>query len=481
MLIIPFEKTVDWKHPPWMTFCLMLVCLLVFTFYQGKDSRLMNSAVEAYLNAGLDRLEAPAYEDYLQRRIRLEDENLHDQLAAFRQAVEQDYRLGIAVALLSDRAFYGYLQDNRDLIWTAAERQQWQTTRVAIQHNQIERISANELGLVPAEMSLYSLITYQFLHGGWGHLIGNMVFLFLLGFTVERALGPVRYLLAYLACGALSGVIYTLFTLGSTVPLVGASGSISGLMGMYVAFFGARRIRFFYFLVVYFNFFRAPALTLLPVWFAKELFDYWTSTNSGVAYLAHAGGLAAGAALVFLLRRNWMQVSETFYEPEQEEQDQQFAREYGKAMAALGRMDFQQAQQQFAGLWREHPQRPVLLEHLYQLAKLRPDQPEYRERALELLHLRLKLQQPDKAVAVWQEYMEQAEDQQPLAPVEHNRVLFAALREDDLKTAEKAFERIRRSGQQDLIHEAGRLLVDEFNKRQMGPKANEYRALLKTL
>ena len=78
---------------------------------------------------------------------------------------------------------------------------------VDIEEQWISRMSAFQLGLVPSDLSLYTLITYQFLHGGWGHIIGNLLFLFLLGFTVERALGPGKFLVAYLVCGALSGLV----------------------------------------------------------------------------------------------------------------------------------------------------------------------------------------------------------------------------------------------------------------------------------
>lgn len=481
MLIIPFERNLDWRRPPWMTFALMLACFLVFVFYQGKDPRLLQTALKDYLAVNLDALEAPAYEEFLERQIRLHGETRHQDLEQVRELRKAGERTRLAMTLLTDRDFYEYLGDNRDLIWTVAEREHWSRYRVPIQEQQISRLSYYEMGLVPAETSLYTLITYQFLHGGWGHLIGNMVFLFLLGFTVERALGPARYLLAYLLCGALSGVIYSLFTLGSKVPLVGASGSISGLMGMYVAFYGMQRIRFFYFILFYFSFFRAPALALLPVWLGKELFHYWTDQYSGVAYLAHAGGLVAGALMVYLLRRSWLQVPESFYEPEESEQDQQFSEAYGKALEAVARMDFGQARRQFESLYQAHPERTVLLEHLYQLAKLRPDLADYRQYAVALLHEYLRQKQPQKVVALWQEYLQLAEAQQPLAPEEHNRVLFAALREDDLKTAEKAFERLRQTGHQELVREAGRLLVDEFSKRQMGPKAHEYQALLNSL
>src|SRR5690606_35880873 len=129
-----------------------------------------------------------------------------------------------------------------------AQRAEWLARRVPIQEELIGRLSAFRFGLVPARLDVYTLVTYQFLHGGWGHIIGNLLFLCLLGYTVEKALGPGRFLLAYLVCGVLSGLMYTGFSLGSQVPLVGASGSISGLMGMYVAIYGLRKIRFFYFI-----------------------------------------------------------------------------------------------------------------------------------------------------------------------------------------------------------------------------------------
>lgn len=482
MLIIPAEKKVDWKHPPWMTFALMLVCLLAFLMYQGKDPELTEDAVRTYLDAELDRLEAPLYQDYLEREISLKGNTDLQQLLDWVEYLEAEGdRVGLASLMLSDQAFYRYLQDNRDLVMNSRERSLWQPEREQIQEQYISRLSAYEAGLMPSDLNFYSLITYQFLHGGWDHLIGNMVFLFLLGFTVEKALGPGRYLLAYLLCGVVAGLTHAAFHWGEATTLVGASGSIAGLMGMYVAFFGLKKIRFFYYLGVYFNYFRAPALVILPIWVGKEMYHHWASGGDGIAYLAHAGGLVAGAALILLLGKGWFQARESFYEPEEEEKDQAFTAEYAKAMDALSRMDFALARQRFETLWLAHPDRPVILEHLYHLDKLRPDQPAYRDRAVALMHQYLRLQQPENLLRTWQEYLELAEPSQPLAPEEHNRVLFAALRGDDLKVAEKAFARVRASGSAEMVREAGRLLADEFSKRQMEPKANEYRMLLKSL
>ncbi|MBL1274385.1 MAG: rhomboid family intramembrane serine protease [Oceanospirillales bacterium] len=479
MLIIPAENAVNWKRPPWVTLGLMFTCLLVFLFYQGGDSRKLEQAVDTYVDSGLPLLEGPAYEDYLQRKIRFEGEDeLVFELQRFQKLRAEDEDFWLAVSLLMDREFYQYLLQNRDVIWAPADRVRWLEKRTLIEETYIQRLSAQQLGLIPAQLSLYTLVTYQFLHGGWGHIIGNLVFLFLLGFTVEKALGPGRFLLAYLVCGALSGVVFTVFSLRSHIPLVGASGSISGLMGMYVAIYGLQRIRFFYFLGVYFNYFRAPALAILPVWLGKEIYDYWFAGATGVAYMAHAGGLLAGAGLVWLLGKSWLQVREEFFEPEEDEQDDRFTTSYAQAMASLGRMDFDLARRQVEALREHYPDRPILLEHLYNLAKLRPDLPEYLSRTRELMNGNLSRGQPEQMIAVWQEYLSKGESYHPLAAEDHNRVLFASLKQHDLKAAEKAFERLRSADDLLLTNEACRLLAEEFEKLQMEPKARHYRQLL---
>ncbi|MGO1461438.1 MAG: rhomboid family intramembrane serine protease [Marinobacter sp.] len=479
MLIIPAENAVNWKRPPWVTLGLMLACVLVFLFYQGADSRKLEQAVETYVSSGLLQLEGPAYEDYLQRKIRFEGQDeLAVELQQFQELRAQNESFWVSANLLMDREFYQYLRQNRDVLWAPTERSFWSEQRATIEETYIQRLSAQQLGLIPAKLSLYTLVTYQFLHGGWGHIIGNLVFLFLLGFTVEKALGPGRFLLTYLVCGALSGAVFTAFSLGSYVPLVGASGSISGLMGMYVGIYGLQKIRFFYFLGVYFNYFRAPALAVLPVWLGKEIYDYWFAGATGVAYMAHAGGLVAGAGLVWLLGKSWLQVREEFFEPEEEEQDQRFITGYAQSMASLGRMDFDLAKQQFEGLREHYPDRLILSEHLYNLAKLRPDLPEYLARTRERMNDALSRRQPEQMIATWQEYLSKGESYHPLAAEDHNRVLFASLKQQDLKAAEKAFERLRGANDPLLTTEACRLLAEEFEKLEMAPKARHYRQLL---
>ncbi|MGB2110084.1 MAG: rhomboid family intramembrane serine protease, partial [Marinobacter vinifirmus] len=242
---------------------------------------------------------------------------------------------------------------------------------------------------------------------------------------------------------------------------------------------GLQKIRFFYFLGVYFNYFRAPAIAMLPVWLGKEIYDYWFAGATGIAYMAHAGGLLAGAALVWLLGKSWLQVKEEFFEPEPEQQDEQFTRGYAQAMASVGRMEFDLARRQFEALRENYPDRTVLLEHLYQLAKLRPDLPEYRDLARTLMADAMNRRQPEQMLEVWNEYLSKGEAHHPLAVEDHNRVLFTSLKNHDLKAAEKAFERMRLKAEPDMVQEACRLLLAEFEKLQMEPKARHYRQLLR--
>ncbi|GAA5217673.1 rhomboid family intramembrane serine protease [Corallincola platygyrae] len=160
--------------------------------------------------------------------------------------------------------------------------------------------SAYRFGLIPNDMNYYELLTYQFLHGDTMHLLGNMVFLSIFGFALEKRLGSLGFLFLYLATGVLSGLGFALLHLHSSTPLVGASGAISGLMGIYLAVYGIKKREYFALLGPFVGTFRAPAYFLLPVWLGQELISEYT-TEDNVAYMAHAFGLMFGVLLYLIL------------------------------------------------------------------------------------------------------------------------------------------------------------------------------------
>ncbi len=157
-------------------------------------------------------------------------------------------------------------------------------------------------GYRPAAASLTDLFVSMFLHGGFLHLAGNMLFLWIYGDNVERRLGSVRYLLWYLTTGAAATLFHAAFDSGSDIPLVGASGAISGILGFYFAWFPRNQVRLLFLLPPFLmNVFEVPARIVLGLYLvADNLLPFLLADGGGVAHGAHIGGFLAGAAAAFL-------------------------------------------------------------------------------------------------------------------------------------------------------------------------------------
>lgn len=147
-----------------------------------------------------------------------------------------------------------------------------------------------------------TLITSMFLHGGWLHLLGNVWFLWVFGNNVEDAMGHGRFALFYLLCGLTAAAAQVVVDPGSSTPMVGASGAISGVMGAYALFYPRVRIHTLVVLVVLFFRIAIPAWVMLGYWFFLQLLGSNTGEVGGVAFAAHVGGFAAGALLCLPFR-----------------------------------------------------------------------------------------------------------------------------------------------------------------------------------
>ena len=152
--------------------------------------------------------------------------------------------------------------------------------------------------LFPAKNVLLAVLTSMFLHGGLAHLGGNMLFLWIFGNNIEDRLGHVRYLLFYLAAGVVATVAHIAVQPSSTVPVVGASGAIAGVMGAYLIWFPKARITTLF--IFFFILFRqVQARWVLALWFLSQFF---INPNEGVAWVAHVGGFVFGVLIGLLVR-----------------------------------------------------------------------------------------------------------------------------------------------------------------------------------
>ena len=155
--------------------------------------------------------------------------------------------------------------------------------------------------------SLVTALLSLFLHGGWAHVIGNMVFLWVFGDNVEDRLGHGRYILFYLLSGLAATLGHALAEPHSVMPAIGASGAISGVLGAYVFMFPRARVVTAVVLVIFVRIVELPALVYLPLWFVMQLFSGIAAVSTheasagGVAWFAHIGGFIAGPILALLL------------------------------------------------------------------------------------------------------------------------------------------------------------------------------------
>jgi membrane associated rhomboid family serine protease len=157
--------------------------------------------------------------------------------------------------------------------------------------------------VLTGQSAWYTPVTSMFLHGGWLHLIGNMWFLWLFGNNVEDSMGHGRYLAFYLLSGVAAAGVQTYMNPASVVPMVGASGAISGIMGAYVVLYPRVRVHMLVVLVIFVTRIVVPAYLMLGYWFLLQLLGgSAASGEGGVAFWAHFGGFVAGALLISLFK-----------------------------------------------------------------------------------------------------------------------------------------------------------------------------------
>lgn len=437
MVILPTEKRFDWQHVPLVLMALVFFNLAVFFFYQIGDERKLEEVYDLYQAGELFSIEWPLYHDYLNSvgKGEIAEELLYH--------IGEGFEADISYLILSDVGFNRYLSENfRDLV-PDAQYARWSATRPLI-NPIIESISTFRLGLVPDRLSIIDVFAYQFLHGDIMHLLGNMFFLLVCGFAVEAAIGHWRFLAFYLVAGIVAGLSHALVDLNSSDPLIGASGSISGVMAMYLGVFRLRKIEFFYWFFIFVGYFRAPALLMLPIYVGKELFDFISSDGDNVAYMAHAGGFVAGALMIGIsLKLHPQTINAEYVEKDQTDDNYQEKNEYQEKLdivfKALESFQFAAALKAVNAMIKEYGIDFQLAAIRYNLAKIK--KPEgYRQWVTELLNQKTRdRNELAKMQMAWQENPDISQQ------IDDNQALDLAFRfsnKEQFLTAEAIFKRI---------------------------------------
>ena len=371
MLVIPVSRSPDWRHPPLITLLLILINTLIFFGLQSGDEQREARARQYYAASTLPQLELPRYIRHL------EETGQSRQAAQATKALENKRWWRLQYAMEADEGFMKRLRAGQIITPSDSDYASWQRQR-----NEYDRLQSRSIverfGFKPAAPTLSGLIGHMFLHGSFDHLLGNMAILFIVGYLVEETLGKRRYLLFYLISGIGAAGFDWLFNGDRLAPGIGASGALSGVMAMFVALYGLQKIRFFYWAFVYFDFFKAPAIIVLPFWMANELYQYFFNHGSHINYMAHFGGLATGATLIAAQR--WLS-KKPMAAPKQEAAIDPLPGQLARIDALLGALKIDDARQSLRKLAEARPQDIGILNRYYKVARNAPANDDYHHAA----------------------------------------------------------------------------------------------------
>ena len=377
MLIIPLTGALSKKNPPIVTIGIIAVCCFVFLVIQSGDRRKHEQAQEFYFDSGLYKIELSAYFTYLST-------TKQDKRAEALAKKENWSRQAIVVwyqRMMQDAEFQAKLLNDEIIRGDQQGFPEWKQLRTQYE-DILSRVVAVRYGFRPAFPTYFTPFTYMFLHGGFGHLLGNMIFLWLVGCALEVGCGRVLYAGLYLLTGVLAVGLYHLVYITSTVPLIGASAAIAGLMGAYTLLYGRRKIKVFYSLGFYFNYTRVPALVLLPLWIGNECFQLFFGGASEVAYVAHLGGLASGAVLGFVGKKCLGAAMEPQAAPQDSREEQVSLLD--EALEKLGKLDMDGARVLLERVLEKDPGNTKALAHLFHIDKLHPESEQFHATASRL-------------------------------------------------------------------------------------------------
>lgn len=460
MLIIPIQNKPDWRRPPLVCFLLIALNLLVFVFYQGGDEARWQAAEEYYFSSDLPEFEEQRFLVYINEE--------HPEWRLQADAQGQDF---VYSELLGNTEFHRWLLPQL----RAEDEEEWLAQRQEFARLR-DRLSSFALGLTPAEPSAAGLFGHMFLHGSWDHLIGNMVFLLLFGLSVELALGGRWFAGLYVVGGLAAAGLHMAMEAGSHAPMVGASGAVSAIMGMFVAIYGVRKLRFFYSLGFVFGEFSAPALLVLPLWLGKELFGYFYG-DASIAYWAHTGGLIAGfvTALILISRRP---VEETL--PQAEEESTPESRALARTEKLQNEGKLLEASQAASAAIRQHPQSLPLIQRAIELTAAAPESEAHHRANLALFALAGDSHTDARAISTgYHRYLQST--QKPLALNAKACLLLArrAAQEKDWQWLEELLRRLHRlEVKHPLLQRLGMALVNHYRRVGEEQRAREMMRLV---
>jgi membrane associated rhomboid family serine protease len=396
MFIIPLIGKISWRNPPSVTIVIILLNCMVFFLFQAGESEKQYKTSYFYLDSGLAAIEVPRYVAYREGQFH-EPADSSDP-----QQFDEDTLVRYYREMEQDLPFLAKLNNDEIIVPSDPQYDRWKYLRSKYDQKRSEIISL-QYGFRPAYKSILTAFTYMFLHGSTGHLFGNMVFLWIVGCMLEMGLSRLLYGGLYLCSGLVAAGVFGLVYMNSTIPVVGASGAIAGLMGAFAVLFGKKKVKIFYYLGFYFNYLKIPAIILLPIWIGNEFYQLFFGSTSNVAYMAHIGGLMGGALLSLAILKYCLPLNKGVFD---ETPEDEIAPLMEKALTHIAELDMEAAKQLLDQVLVKDPENIDALTHLFNIYKLDPESDQFHQTAKRLIfQLSRNYNTYEKADKFYREYI----------------------------------------------------------------------------
>jgi membrane associated rhomboid family serine protease len=474
MLFIPLEKNIDWKKPPVITITLIIINVICYFGFQMNDKENYSEAMRYYFKSGLYEIEVPYYAKYLENK-----NNIFTLFVTKKETTLSKAEMEtLFFKMRNDGAFLAELENNQIIKKEDENYRRWKSLSDKYK-TKLNRATFYAYGLKSYKSTFETLFSHMFLHANFEHLFWNMVFLFVFGFSVEMILGWKIYLPTYLLAGIGSGLFYTFLEPNSAIPGIGASGAISGLAGLYTVLFGLRKIRFFYFIFVFFDTVKAPALVILPLWLGYELYNhYFIPTN--INNLAHAGGLVSGALIAYVAKKFHKNINNEYMNENNVKEI--FDKRHAEALSAIAAFNMEKAKTILLELDHDYPGNIEVLKQLFNVFKLAPNSDGFHQYARAIFLLPEENSPLNKEILeVYKEYVSKAQPKPKLNADIMIKLAFRFLKANMLEEVEKIILLlIKNKIKHKDLSVSLQMLINKYRETNV-EKSNKYQHIYNTL
>ena len=371
-MFLPLERKPDWRNPPLITLILVLANVLIFYLWQFNDQDRETEAYAYYEQAGLDIIELKKYALYKKQQLQNGSEK-----PAYQFSGE------LFSEMIMDGPFQRLLDQGEIIKPGDPEYLDWRSKRDMFKL-MLEKSVTTKYALNPSQPSLLTYFSSMFIHADNAHLITNMIMLVLLGLGIEILLGRMLFLLGYLLAGLAGNHLYVMLYSDTFSYGLGASGAITGILGMAIVIYGLRKIYFFYFLFVYFDFIRARAIWIFPLYILSQVIIY-AVFDSNVNIAAHLGGLVAGLLFAGILKFIPNAIRHDYVDQSLEQEEYQ--KEFSQGQQLIASMKIDEARKIFEQLKQRYPDDVRIQQQLFNISKYNPASEDYHQYACKLLML----------------------------------------------------------------------------------------------